>query len=320
MSDISILAPVAPLRAEQLLPYAALVQWTAARRLWQGQTLAVDPAVSFAAMAAGGFRVPCATGVTLMPMRHPVEAALQARTLAAVTGHPYVAGFGPGARSFQQSVLGRPYRSQLTATREYLTAVRSVLDGGGGSGPGEYVHCDTGLAALPAPPVEVGVGVLRSGMAGLAGEVADVAITWLTPAAHLRDELLPAVRAGADRAGRPAPRIVAMVPIAIRRDDRELETVVLASNSAHLRLPHYVDMLGRAGIFIDPADPAGSARRLVDGGGFLYDDVDGLVKQVRGYVDAGVDEVVLNVSGVCQTEGAGAALRELETLVREVTP
>lgn len=320
MSDISILAPVAPLRAEQLLPYAALVQWTAARRLWQGQTLAVDPAVSFAAMAAGGFRVPCAMGVTLMPMRHPVEAALQARTLAAVTGHPYVAGFGPGARSFQESVLGRAYPSQLTATREYLRTVRSVLDGRAGDGAGDYVHCDTGLAPLPSPPVEVGVGVLRSGMAGVAGEVADVAITWLTPATHLRDELLPAVRAGAERAGRPTPRVVAMVPIAIDRPERDLVPTVLASNAAHLRLPHYVDMLGRAGIVVDPSDAATSARRLVDGGGFLFDDVDGLVKRVREYFDIGVDEVVLNVSGVCQTEGAGTALRELETLVREVAP
>ncbi|GAA2016383.1 LLM class flavin-dependent oxidoreductase [Nakamurella flavida] len=316
MPTLSILAPVAPLRTEQLLPYAALVQWTGAHRLWQGQTLAVDPQQSFAAVASAGFRVPSATGVTLMPLRHPVEAALQARTLAAITGHPYVAGFGPGARSFQAAMLGRPYASPLTATREYVRAVRAALRSTPEDGDRTYFPASTVLAPLPTPPVEIGLGVLRTGMARVAGEVADVAITWLTPAAHLRDTLIPALQDGAAQAGRPAPRVVAMVPMALRRPDRDMVGTVLASNAGHLALPHYRAMLAAAGVVIDPADRDGSVRNLVQGGAFLFDDEDGLAKQIREYFDSGVDEVVINVGGVCQTEGAGVALRELETLVQ----
>lgn len=38
------------------------------------------------------------------------------------------------------------------------------------------------------------------------------------------------------------------------------------------------------------------------------------------YEEAGVDEVVLNLSGVCQVEGAAVALRELDLVMKAVSP
>lgn len=78
-----------------------MVKWTHAERLWQGQSLLMEPHQGFVSAAASGFRVPVGLGVSLMPMRHPYEAALQARSVAMTTGHSVVAGFGPGSRSFQ---------------------------------------------------------------------------------------------------------------------------------------------------------------------------------------------------------------------------
>jgi hypothetical protein len=49
------------------------------------------------------------------------------------------------------------------------------------------------MPTVPAPHVEVGVGVLRERMAMLAGRRADVAITWLTPIRYLDQVLLPAL-------------------------------------------------------------------------------------------------------------------------------
>lgn len=320
MADFSILAPIAPLRAEHLLPYAALVQWTAARRLWQGQTLAVDPHQMFAAVAAAGFRVPVATGVTLMPLRHPLEAALQARTLAAVTGHPVTAGFGPGATVFQESVLHRSYEKPLQATREYLTVVRKALQGEPLDLHGEYFTCANTLATVPAPSVEIGLGALRPRMAALGGELADVVVTWLTPASYVRDVLRPAVHEGAARVGRPAPRIATMVPVALDKPDRDMEQVVLASNLAHMSLPHYADMLHQAGIDVNLDDPSSSTRALVNGGAFVHGPIEEVCEQLLDYEEAGVDEVVLNLSGVCQVEGAAVALRELDLVMKAVSP
>lgn len=315
MTSYSVLVPFLPRRPEQLLPYAGLVHWTQAARLWQGQALLVEPHQGFAHAAGSGFRVPTGLGVTLMPLRHPFEAALQARSLAMTTGQPVTAGFGPGAKSLQRSLLGAPYASPLTAAREYLTAVRGLLANEIVDVKGEYVSCRGSLPPFPAPPVEIGLGVLRPGMARLAGEIADVAITWLTPAVYLRDVVLPAMRAGAEAAGRAVPRLTAMVPVALEHPGHEPAALALASNAAHLKGPHYIDMLRRAGVEVEDGDPATGARALVDGGAFLSGDIDQLLEKLRAYEAAGVDEVVLNLTGVYNLVGAQAAMADLKTLL-----
>ncbi|MEV5238100.1 LLM class flavin-dependent oxidoreductase [Streptomyces cinnamoneus] len=315
MTAYSVLMPFLPRRPEQVLPYAAMVHWTHAERLWQGQALMVEPHQGFAYAAGAGFRVPVGLGVTLMPLRHPYEAALQARSVALTTGHPVVAGFGPGARPFQQSLLGAPYRSPLTLAREYLTAVRGLLDGKTVESQGEYVAGHMTLPPFPAPKVEVGLGVLRPGMARLAGEVADRAITWLTPASYLRDTVVPAMTEGAATAGRTRPRLTAMVPLALARPGRDAAELALASNGAHMKGPHYIDMLRRSGIDVTGTDEKANAEALVAGGAFLYGDRDELAVQLKAYEEAGVDEIVLNVTGVCNAQGPQAAMDELKTLL-----
>ncbi|MEU1849551.1 LLM class flavin-dependent oxidoreductase [Streptomyces sp. NPDC019990] len=318
-SVYSVLMPFAPPRPEQILPFAALTQWSGAHRLWQGQAMLNQPHQAFAYAAASGFRVPVGLGVTLMPFTHPYEAALQAQSLAAATGHPVVAGFGPGAAVLQRSMCGTPYRSPLTASREYLTAVRGLLDGESVEQDGTYFTCHGELLPVPRPPIEVGLGVLRPGMARLAGEVADTAITWLTPAAYLRDTVVPALREGAEAAGRPVPRLVSIVPVALAAADRDPAALALASNTGHLRLPHYVDMLRRSGIRTDSSDPAAGAAALVEGRAFLYGEPKVLAEEFAAYREAGVDEIVLNVTGVNGMYGSRTALRELETVLAEVT-
>ncbi|GAA4081213.1 MULTISPECIES: LLM class flavin-dependent oxidoreductase [Streptomyces] len=319
MTAYSVLIPFLPRRPEQVLPYAALVHWTEARRLWQGQALMIEPHQGFVYAAGAGFRVPVGLGVTLMPLRHPYEAALQARSLAMTTGQPVIAGFGPGGRQLQQSLRGTPYASPLTAAREYLTAVRGLLDGDAVDIKGDYVTCEAALSAFPAPPVEVGLGVLRPGMARLAGEVADRAITWLTPAAYLRDTVVPALREGAAAAGRPVPRLTAMVPLALSRSDRPAAELALASNAAHLQGPHYIDMLRRSGVDVADGDPLAKARALVEGDAFLSGDMDELAAKLAAYEAAGVDEIVLNVTGVCNAYGPQVAMEELKKLLGALT-
>ncbi|MBP5862725.1 LLM class flavin-dependent oxidoreductase [Streptomyces scabiei] len=315
MTSYSVLLPFLPRRPEQILPYAGLVHWSNASRLWQGQSVMIEPHQGFVAAAGAGFRVPTGLGVTLMPLRHPYEAALQARSLAMATGQPVTAGFGPGGRPLQRSLLGEPYRSPLTAAREYLSIVRGLLAGDGVDVRGEYFSCRAEMPRYPAPNVEIGLGVLRPGMARLAGEVADVAVTWLTPAHYLRDTVLPAMREGAGDNGRGIPRLTAIVPLALARPDREPAELALASNAAHLQGAHYIDMLRRSGTDVAGDDPAANAKALVDGGAFLSGDPDELVAKLGAFRDAGVDEVVLNLTGVCNLYGPQAALDETKRIL-----
>lgn len=315
MTTFSVHLPFLPVRAEQVLPVAALVSRAAECRLWLGQSLTVEPHQLFAYCAGRGLQVPVGTSVTLMPLRHPFEAALQARSLAQLTGHPLVAGYGPGSADFQRALLGSRYRSPLTAAREYLTAVRSLLSGDPVHLDGEYAKVSAALPPIPHPRVDLGLGVLRPGMARLAGEIADVAITWLCPPGYLRDVLVPEIRAAARAANRPAPRVVSVVHVAERKPRRDPVRLALGVSRMHLRSPHYVDMLGRAGVSVRADDPESGARALVDAGVFLSGGTAELVEGLDAYRAAGVDEIVLNLSGVGYERGANAAVRELEFLL-----
>ncbi|WUH97795.1 LLM class flavin-dependent oxidoreductase [Spirillospora sp. NBC_00431] len=319
MTTYSIMMPFTPTRAEQILPYAALTQFSEAHRLWQGQSEIGDPHQSFTFAAASGFRVPAGTGVLLMPHRHPAAAAAHAQALAVTMGHPVVAGYGPGAEILQRALLGAPYRSPLTATREYLTIVREALTGKPVEHRGDHFSCRFALKPVPGPPVEVGAGVLRPAMARVAGECADVAITWLAPADYLRDVIVPALREGAEAAGRPTPRLVSLVPVALAEDGRDLPAMVAAAHSGHLRLPHYAAMLRRCGIDVDTSDLPSAARALIKTGAFVGGRLPEIRDRLHAYAEAGADEIALNLSAVHVSEGGTTSLRELHTILKEMT-
>ncbi|MFJ9417492.1 LLM class flavin-dependent oxidoreductase [Streptomyces sp. NPDC101227] len=307
--------PFAPSEPEEILPFAGLVHRSGAHRLWQGQAPANDPHQTFTFAAASGFRVPVGIGVALMPFRHPYDAALQAANLAQTMGRPVTVGYGPGAADLQRGLLGAPYARPLAAAREYLTVMRGLLEKGSADHVGEYYTCRAHLWQIPRPPVEIGLGVLRPRMARLAGEVADVAITWLTPASYLRSVVIPQLRAGAEAAGRPVPRLVAMVPLALAGPGRDGAEFALESNEGHMRLPHYADMLRRSGIDLDMTAPRRSAEAVIAGGAFVYGELERVVAELRAFEEAGVDDVVLNVTGVWMKDGAQGALAELETVL-----
>ncbi|MFB7322222.1 LLM class flavin-dependent oxidoreductase [Streptomyces sp. NPDC056190] len=306
----SVLLPVVPARPEPAVMFANLVQWTAAERLWQGQSLVLDPHHLAQWLAGIGIRVPMGFGVSLMPMRSPYQAAFEARSVALATGHSVVAGFGPGPVSFQSALLGRPYARPLRASREYATIVRALVSGEDAMVEGEYFSVAARLLPRPAPQVEVGLGVLRPKMAALAGEVADRAITWLLPAGYLAETLVPAMR-GADRKLEQPVRTTAIVPLAVARPDRDVTALVQATCGNHLQAPHYQDALRKAGIAVSDQGDAQDAGRVVDAGAFLYGTVEQIHERLAEFGAAGVDEVVLNTIGVAQVHGPKAAAQDL---------
>lgn len=313
MSTLSLLVPFMPTDPAGVLPHAALVGSVAGARLWQGQAVTLDPFHSFAYAAGAGHRVPVGLSVSLMPLKHPFQAALEARSLARVTGHPVIHGLGPGPLLFQD-LLGRRPASQLTAVRDYVTAMRDLLEGRT-TEPAATVTSSMPLLPMASPEVRIGLGVLRPRMARLAGEIADVAVTWLAPADYVRAVVAPALGAGAAEARRARPWVSSVVPVALRRPGRNVYKTVLASSYGHLTGPHYQDMLARAGITVDADRPGPAAKAVLDGGAFLHDDLDGLRQRLADFTAAGVDEVVLNLTGVHALEGPGAALEEAAELL-----
>ncbi|MFF3307932.1 LLM class flavin-dependent oxidoreductase [Streptomyces sp. NPDC002952] len=303
-----------PMSGEQLLPFADIVRKGDAERLWTGQSLLIEPHSALAHAAGAGARIPMGTSVTLMPLRHPFQTALQARSLASLTGQPFVAGLGTGPEPFVRSLRGQSYESPLTAVREYATIVRALLAGEVVDLVGEYHAMGGALVPMDTPRVELGLGVLRPRMAELAGELADVAITWLAPPSYLAEVIVPALARGAERANRHRPRVTAVVHVSLDAPGRDHERIVLAASQAHLQAPHYADMLRRAGIEVDPRDLPKTAARLLDSGTAAVGGADDILRTVAAYRAAGADEVVLSAIGIQTVEGTRASLDALGTI------
>ncbi|MER6784375.1 LLM class flavin-dependent oxidoreductase [Streptomyces sp. NPDC000658] len=307
-----------PTEGKQILPFTNLVQESSAERLWTGQSLLLEPHTALAYAAGAGSRVPLGTSVTLLPLRHPFQAALQARSLAALSGHPFIAGLGTGPQPFVQALRGSSYASPLGAVREYTTIVRRLLAGETVDLAGDYYGMHGALPPLDTPPVQLGLGVLRPRMAELAGEISDVAITWMTPPSYLAQVLLPALARGADRAQRPRPRVTAVVHVSLDAPRRDHTRVILAATHAHLRAPHYQAMLNLAGIDVDPHDLLATATRLIDSGTVAVGSIDDILRTVRAYYAAGADEVVLNTIGLQTVNGSAASLTALDAVTQAV--
>lgn len=312
--NTSIMYPIQPTNPGQILPFARLLQRRGAGRLWLGQSLRLDTHQLFATLAGMGYRIPMGSGVTLAPLRHPYDAAVQARSVAALTGAPYVAGIGPAAPEFQDSLLPERYAKPLTAMREYMTSMRELLDGKPARRDGDYHSIDAQLIALDAPPVELGLGVLRPRMATMAGAVADVAVTWMTPADYIADTLVPALAEGAAQVDRTPPRVATVVHVAVARPGRDIRLAARRGAGAHLSAAHYTDMLRRAGVPAYAHDPDAGADALVEAGVFVAGTPDEIAAELNRYRESGVDEVVLNPAGVMHIEGLGAVMTDLQDI------
>lgn len=314
---VSVIVPYSPPTGAAILDYADLVRCGLADRLWLGQTAYAEPHQLFSYLAGAGCQVPTGTSVTLSPLRHPWEAALQARSVALLSGRPHVAGFGQGSTTFVRAMRGSSYPSPLAAMEEYLVLVRRCLDGEPVFHDGEYYHLEGAVPPIETPRVDVGVGVLREKMALLAGRRADAAITWMTPPRFLENVVIPALEKGSAQQTRPnRPHLAAVVHFGVARPGRKPWKRVMAAMALHLQQPHYQAMLRTAGIAVDDLESA--LRDLVASSTYLWGDVDEVADRLRTWDAAGVDEVILNALGTHSVDGPEQALGDLRDVLTHI--
>jgi alkanesulfonate monooxygenase SsuD/methylene tetrahydromethanopterin reductase-like flavin-dependent oxidoreductase (luciferase family) len=92
-------------------------------------------------------------------------------------------------------------------------------------------------------------------MLKLAGAMADGTITWMTGPRTIADHIAPRVRAAAEEAGRPAPRIVCGLPVAVTADPDAAREAAARIFEIYGGLPSYRAMLDKEGA-AGPADVA----------------------------------------------------------------
>ncbi|MEU4620581.1 TIGR03564 family F420-dependent LLM class oxidoreductase [Actinoplanes sp. NPDC023801] len=224
-----------------------LSQATAARGLdgiWSAQALGWDALTTL--VLAGGHApgVPLGTAVVPVRQRHPLTLAGQALSIQAATGGRLTLGIGAGIGAMTGAMFGLPADRPARYLREYLQILRPLLRGEPVAHSGEFLTA-MGTVDVPAPAPQVLLAALGPAMLRLAGEAADGTVTWMTGPHTLESHIVPRITAAASAAGRPAPRVVAALPVCVTADPDAARARIAERFAMAARVPEYRAALDR---------------------------------------------------------------------------
>lgn len=276
--------------------------------LWLGSAFGFDPIMALALAGPATERI--SLGVAVIPTwpRHPVVAAQQAATANAACGGRFRLGVGP-SHGPVMGMYGIDADRPVSHSREYLDVVRTLLATGTVAHKGDHFRVQVFLdvegagigSAETAPPVLL--AVLREQMARVAGGHADGALCWLTPAPYLAEVVAPALRQGADDAGRPTPPLVAELPCVLTTDREQVHAMAAADLAVYPLMPYYRNMLEAAGVTLDGQGWSDAALDAA----IVWGDATRIGERVAELFAAGADEVVLSPFGVGPNPAASQA-------------
>jgi alkanesulfonate monooxygenase SsuD/methylene tetrahydromethanopterin reductase-like flavin-dependent oxidoreductase (luciferase family) len=228
--------------------------------LWLFEDCFLAGGVSAAAIAlANSSRLTVAVGVLPAPMRNVAGVAMEIATLDRAFPGRVRIGLGHGVQDWMEQI-GAKVSSPLTLLREYLTALRALLDGQRVSVAGRYVHLDeVALDWPPEPGTELLCAATGPKTLQLSGELASgtVLTSGTTPDA-VRDAV-GHIRKGQAHRAVPAPHsVIAYV---------QCTTGVDARSRALQELTRWgFDPEADIAVYGTPADIADGAQRWIDAG------------------------------------------------------
>lgn len=215
--------------------------------VWAGGGTA-DPVTMYAAAAVRTVRIGLGTAIVPTYPIHPVKLASQALVLAELAPGRFRLGVGPSHRPVIEDMFGLPMGKPLDHLREYVAILRDLLWEGHTALKGDYFRVEAAIPDGVAPPrTPIMISALRRNAFHLAGEIADGAISWVCPVDYLVGTALPALRAGASAASRPAPSLIGHVPVALHSDRALVRDAARKRFAIYGRLPFYRSMFADAG-------------------------------------------------------------------------
>ncbi|BBX23931.1 LLM class F420-dependent oxidoreductase [Mycolicibacter terrae] len=234
-----------------------------------------------ALMASHSSRIELGTAVVPLQAQHPIALARQALSVHAISAGRLALGVGPSHHWIIRDMLGLPYDKPAAYTRDYLQVLNAAL---AGPGPVDVendnftVHNPTALGAVS--PMPVLVAALGPVMLQIAGEHADGTSLWMADEKAIAEHIAPKINKAAAQAGKPAPRIVAGIPVTLCANS-EIEAAKERANRILAEAetsPNYQRLLDR-----------GSARDVGDL--CAAGDEESILKRFKQFADAGVTDL-----------------------------
>jgi 5,10-methylenetetrahydromethanopterin reductase len=179
-----------------------------------------DALTAVALMARATTRVEIGTAVMPIQTRHPVAMAQQALAVQAVCEGRFTLGVGPSHHWIVDEMLGLPYERPARLVRDYLEVLNAAF-----AGPGpvdvenDSYRVHNAIDVTDIVPTPILVAALAPVMLRIAGEHASGTILWMADERAIGDHIVPRITKAAEEAGRPRPRVVAGIPVAVCGND-----------------------------------------------------------------------------------------------------
>ena len=252
---------------------------------WLPQTAGLDALTALAITAREVPKIGLGTAVVPLQGRHPIPLAQQALTLADAAGEGRVTlGIGVTHKPVSEGWYGIPYKSVVGLCAESLRALDGLLGSTRRADvDGEHVRAHIELPLRVARPGLV-VAALGPKMLDLAGRYADGTVTWMTGVSTLRNDVVPRLRAAADKASRPAPRVVVGIPVCVTDDIAGARERLGPGMAGTARMASYARMVAAEGVG-EPVDIA------------LIGDEAAVARRIDELADGGMTELLANVLG-----------------------
>ncbi len=241
---------------ERMIEQAQRAEADGFTSLWYASAVGGDPLVAMAMAGRATSTIELGTSVLQTYTAHPVLQANRVVSVVDGMGRPgFTLGLGPSHRPPIENAYGLSYAHPGRHTEEYVQVLTALLRGETVHFDGEDFRVHMGEPAGVERQVPILIAALAPRMLRVAGQLTDGTVLWMGNEKAIETHVAPRLRAAATEAGRPAPRIVAGLPVAVHDDVDEARATAAQVFAGYGELPNYrrlLDIGGAAG----PADAA----------------------------------------------------------------
>lgn len=214
---------------------------------WLANIFGFDACLAAALCGRETTKLELGTAVVPTYPRHPHAMAQLALSAQAACNGRFSLGIGLSHQMVIENMFGLSWAKPYSHMKEYIAALVPLIRTGSVSFEGKEFRVNAQVKVAGAESCPVLIAALAPKMLALAGRETDGTITWMTGPKTIREHTAPGIREAAAAAGRPAPRIVVGLPIAVTKDVAGARESAARIFQIYGMLPSYRRMLDLEG-------------------------------------------------------------------------
>jgi F420-dependent oxidoreductase-like protein len=264
---------------ERIIEQAKQAEADGFNALWYAGAVGGDPLIAMAMAGRETTSIELGTSVLQTFPVHPYVQANRAISVAQAMNRPgFTLGVGPSHEVVIAGMYGIDFSHPGRHTEEYVKILTALLRGETVNDTGSDLTLKGARLEPPPHPVPVLIAALAARLLRVAGQYTDGTILWMANERAVETFVGPHIRAAAEAVGRPAPRIIAGLPVVVHDDVDEARQAAAEQFAVYGTLPNYQRILAHG----DAAGPADAA---------IIGDEKQVTARFHALFDAGVTDV-----------------------------